>query len=93
MQQERTLNQLAIGERATVTRLRTHGSMRRRLLDIGLTEGARIECVGRSPTGDPSAYLIRGAVIAIRCEDSNEIMIEQEESHGTYQKLHGNCGG
>lgn len=51
--------------------------MRRRLLDVGLVEDTKVECVGRSPGGDPSAYLIRGAVIAIRSEDSRGIMVRR----------------
>ncbi len=81
MQNEHTLNELGTGCRAIVLKLRAHGSMRRRLLDIGLTEGAAVECVGRSPAGDPAAYLIRGAVIAIRSEDSSDVVIEQEVSN------------
>ena len=50
--------------------------MRRRLLDIGLTPDTRVECVGKSPAGDPKAFLIRGAVIAIRKEDCDEILIK-----------------
>lgn len=49
--------------------------MRRRLLDIGLIENTEVECLGRSPGGDPSAFLIRGAVIAIRSEDCGNILI------------------
>ena len=66
-----------------VERLRVHGSMRRRLLDIGLVEGTRVECVGVSPLGDPSAYLIRGAVIAIRAADCRDVLIG-EDGNGTY---------
>lgn len=91
MQNERTLDELGIGGRAVVLRLRAHGSMRRRLLDIGLTEGTAVECVGRSPSGDPSAYLIKGAVIAIRSEDSRDILIEQEDTDGAYEELDGAC--
>lgn len=69
------LTGLRPGERAVVKALRTAGSMRRRLLDIGLIENTPIECLGRSPGGDPSAYLIRGAVIAIRSEDCADILI------------------
>lgn len=69
------LNDVAPGQRATVTRLRSTGSMRRRLLDIGLIENTEVECVGRSPSGDPKAFLIRGAVIAIRSEDCRDILI------------------
>lgn len=70
-----TLSELETGEKGVVLGLLSHGAMRRRLLDIGLTEGAEVECIGRSPAGDPTAYLIRGAVIAIRSEDAREIVI------------------
>lgn len=60
-----------------VHRLLLSGSMRRRLLDIGLVEGTEVECLGRSPGGDPSAYLIRGAVIAVRAEDARKVLIER----------------
>jgi ferrous iron transport protein A len=53
--------------------------MRRRLLDIGLAENTVVECVGRSPSGDPAAYLIRGAVIAIRKCDGRLIRVERRE--------------
>jgi len=66
---------LKSGETAKVTSLLTTGSMRRRMLDIGLIEGTEVECIQKSPMGDPVAYLIRGAVIAIRSEDSNKILI------------------
>ncbi len=69
-----TLNDIEIGKTAVVKKLLTHGTMRRRLLDIGLIEGTPVQCIGRSPSGDPRAYLIRGAVIAIRSEDCAEII-------------------
>lgn len=70
------LNQLSVGEKAKIDALEATGSMRRRLLDIGLIENTEIECIGRSPSGDPSAFLIRGAVIAIRSEDCADILIK-----------------
>lgn len=79
---EHFLNEIKPGESAVVKSLCAHGSMRRRLLDIGLVEGARVECVGVSPMGDPAAYMIRGAVIAIRAADSRDVLIE-EARHGT----------
>ena len=63
------------GRSAVVVRLCACGNMRRRLLDLGLVEGARVECIGTSPLGDPSAYMIRGAVIALRSEDSRKIIV------------------
>lgn len=75
MQQQLSLNNIEPGECAVVTALLTTGSMRRRFLDIGLVENTTVECVGRSPAGDPSAYLIRGAVIAIRSSDCADILV------------------
>ncbi len=73
------LHELAIGQCGIVHQIHTIGAMRRRLLDIGLIENTVVECVGKSPAGDPLAFLIRGAVIAIRCEDCRTIHILVEE--------------
>lgn len=70
------LAELMPGQRGTVLQLKNVGSIRRRLLDIGLVEQTFVECVGQSPMGDPSAFLIRGAVIALRKEDAKNILIE-----------------
>ena len=66
---------LAPGQRGTVRALGATGAMRRRMLDIGLAPGTEVECLGRSPAGDPSAYLIRGAVIAIRASDGHDVLL------------------
>ena len=66
------LNDIKPGEKARVCC--------RRFLDIGLTENTLVECVGVSPLGDPAAYAIRGAVIAIRKTDSKNILITGKEN-------------
>ena len=71
-----TLSSLAEGTTGTVRAMNSSGSMRRRLMDMGLIEGTRVICLHRSPAGDPTAYLIRGAVIALRSEDTGKIMVE-----------------
>ncbi len=70
-----TLNDLKPGESASVVKLCAKGSMHRRMLDIGLFENALVECVGISPLGDPRAFLICGAVIALRCEDCENVIV------------------
>lgn len=70
------LNQMTEGQHARVAELLATGSIRRRLLDIGLVEGTDVACLQKSPAGDPVAYLIRGAVIAIRGEDSSQILMD-----------------
>ena len=71
----RTLFSLKEGSEARVISLRLQGSMRRRLQDIGLIEGTKVRCLQKSPSGDPVAYLIRGAVIALREEDANKVLV------------------
>lgn len=70
----KSLNNIKPGEHALIKQIINTGSIRRRLLDIGLIENTDVECVGRSPCGDPKAFLIRGAVIAIRSEDCEGII-------------------
>ena len=70
-----SLANLQVGERARVASLLSRGSMRRRLQDTGLIEGTEVECVQKSPAGDPVAYRIRGALIALRSEDSSNILV------------------
>lgn len=76
MKREKRLSELCVGECGFVVSLLTEGSMRRRFLDIGLSVGTKVSCVGRSPLGDPSAYLVRGCKIAIRKRDADGIIVE-----------------
>ncbi len=69
------LSDILPGQRATVKALLSRDGMRRRLMDIGLVPETKVECVGQSPSGDPRAYLIRGAVIALRREDCDNIAV------------------
>lgn len=69
------LNTLDTGQTAVIGDSRHTGEMRRRLQDIGLIRGTSVVCVGRSPLGDPAAFLIRGAVIALRDRDTALIEI------------------
>ncbi|MBP1561688.1 MAG: ferrous iron transport protein A [Oscillospiraceae bacterium] len=76
MNTAKTLHSMSEGTTARVTALLNDGSIRRRLQDIGLIEGTPVLCMQRSPSGDPIAYLIRGAVIALREEDSSKVLVE-----------------
>ena len=69
------LTQLPIGKRANVMTLTSDGVTRRRMLDLGVIDGTEIEPLYRSPSGNPVAYLIRGAVIALRSDVSEKIIV------------------
>ena len=88
-----SLREMEPGQRARIKEITATGSIRRRLLDIGLVEGTEIKCVGKSPAGDPAAFSIRGAVIAIRSEDSSDVIAEitdEEHSKNRVVALAGN---
>ena len=72
---KKRMNELEVGEKGTVIENKALTDMKRRFLDIGLINGSLVECVGKSPLGDPSAYLIKGAVIAIREVDCDKITV------------------
>ena len=72
------LARLREGESGWVTGIEGRGAMSRRLQDMGLVRGTRVECLHRSPFGDPAAYLIRGAVIALRQEDSGRVLVDTQ---------------
>ena len=82
----KTLNCLAVGEKVVIKNIPENCRLRERFCDIGLIENTPVECVGESPLKNPRAYLIRGAVIAIRNEDCNEISVvsAKEDENGTY---------
>ena len=75
MTQQLRLLDLRPGGFGRVTRLNATAPLYRRLLDIGLIEGTRVECVLARRRG-PAAYLIRGALIALRADDAAAIFIE-----------------
>jgi len=67
---------MRVGDKGIIKKMEAKENIKRRLLDIGLTEGTNVECVLESPFKNPLAYLIRGAVIAIRKEDCKNIIVE-----------------
>lgn len=71
-----TLNDLRKGEKAIIKNIELEGSIKRRLLDMGLIKDSIIECILESPLKDPKAYWIKGALIAIRSSDAKKIFIE-----------------
>ena len=71
-----TLDQLRPGQRARILALRCAPALRRRLRELGAIEGTEICCLGPGPLGDPTAYLLQGAAIALRRRDCRDIEVE-----------------
>lgn len=71
------LHQLEVGQKGKVVSILAKERTRRRFLDLGVIPGTVIEALYCSPFGDPTAFFIRGTVIALRKEDSALILIER----------------
>ncbi len=73
------LSALSPGESASVVALAAscRGAQRRRLLDLGLVPGTEVTSELRAPSGDPTAYRIRGALIALRLDQASHIFVHK----------------
>ncbi len=74
------LSSLRLGERAKVISIsrESRGDSRRRLLDLGFVAGSDVQIDLTNPLGDPTAYLIKGATIALRKQQADNILIKKE---------------
>ena len=76
-----SLDSLQPGQKARVIGIARacRGMQRRRLMDLGVIPGTEISVDMRSATGDPTAYRIRGASIALRSQQARHIYIERQK--------------
>ena len=76
----RTLDQLAIGQSAVVDHVGGGRQVSRRLLEMGLLPGTRVETVRRAPLGDPLKIRLRGYLLSLRLADAAEIVLAPESA-------------
>ncbi len=69
------MNHMRNGQSGRILELDTQGGLRQRLFDLGLTPGTMVERLMSSPLGDPSCYRVRGAMIALRGSDAEQIRV------------------
>ncbi len=69
------LNDAAVGSYVTIENLSSTDMLRERMLALGLTKGAKVEVIRKGPSGDPTVYNIRGAMIALRKEEASLVLV------------------
>ena len=69
------LSEIGAGESAIVTSNEAGELLKERLLSLGLTKGAVIEVLRKGPKNNLTVYRIRGAMIALRKEESSLIKV------------------
>ncbi|MCD8342479.1 MAG: ferrous iron transport protein A [Clostridiales bacterium] len=72
----KSLKEVAIGETVTVTKLVGEGSVRRRIMDMGIVKGVTIYVRKVAPLGDPIEVTVRGYELSIRKSEAEHIMVE-----------------
>lgn len=72
----KTLKDIKIGKSATVIKLNGQGAVRRRIMDMGITKGVKIDVCKVAPFGDPMEIRVRGYQLSLRKADAEMIEVE-----------------
>ena len=88
--ESRRLSELALGETAEVVAISraSRGAERRRFFDLGILPGAAVSVELISPGGDPTAYRVRDALIALRRDQADMILVKQSEYEASDREKH-----
>ena len=81
----RTLAELPIGDSAIVHEVGCDRPVARRLMEMGLLPGTRIEAVRRAPLGDPLKIRLRGYLLSLRLDDAARIQLAPEGAAGSLE--------
>ena len=73
-----TLAELRVNDEATITAVGGEGTLRLRLLDMGLIPRTKVKMVKIAPMGDPLEIQVRGYELTLRKEDAARITVAKE---------------
>lgn len=71
-----TLREVKVGDNVKVTKINGIGTVKRRIMDMGITKGVEIEVRRVAPLGDPIELTVRGYQLSIRKADAQMIEVE-----------------
>jgi len=74
-----TLADLTRGQWGLVQGLSAQGTLRQRLLDLGLVPGTPVQALFAAKGGSPTAYYVRGSVFALRGDTASQVLVEPKE--------------
>lgn len=72
----KTLRDASIRSDVVVRKLHAEGAVKRRIMDMGITKGAKVHVRKVAPLGDPVEVTVRGYELSIRKEDAEKIEVE-----------------
>lgn len=71
-----TLRELKPGQQGKVVSVNSTGSMKRRIMDMGITPGVEIKVVKVAPLGDPIEVTVRGYQLSLRKDEAQQIEVQ-----------------
>lgn len=72
-----SLGDIKVGSSAIVVSLSAMGTLKRRLIDIGITPGVKIKIKKVAPLGDPMQINLRGYELSIRRSEALNIIVKK----------------
>ncbi len=73
---EKRLDEMERGERGKVIEISSCGSLRSKIMEMGIVRGAEIEMVRSAPLGDPLEFLLRGYRLTLRRGEAANVLLE-----------------
>ncbi|MEF2781845.1 ferrous iron transport protein A [Erysipelotrichaceae bacterium HCN-30851] len=71
-----TLNEVKPGKTVTIRKLLLTGSMKKKMMDMGLTKNTEVYVRKVAPLGDPIELTVRGYELSIRKADASLIEVD-----------------
>lgn len=71
-----TLREAQVGSTVRVKKLNGEGALKRRLMDMGFTNGCEVYVRKVAPLGDPVEVTIRGYELSVRKDDAENIEVK-----------------
>jgi len=71
-----TLADLEPNQKAVITRIQGEGTLRRRLMDLGLLSGTDVTMERSAPLGDPIEVLVKGTHLSLRREEASAVQVD-----------------
>lgn len=72
----KNLREITCGDKAKVVKVHGDGSVRRRIMDMGITKGCEVFVRKVAPLGDPIEITVRGYEMSLRKADAQMIEVE-----------------
>lgn len=71
----KTLRDVPVGDSATVVKLIGDGAIKRRIMDMGITKGTKVDVRKVAPLGDPIEVTVRGFQLSLRKDEAENVVV------------------